>query len=49
MLGHALARLLCVLIGHTRHQQFRVGPRGVSWECSRCHTLTPSRALVRVK
>lgn len=49
MAGHWLSRLVCFLVGHTLEQNWRTGRWGVSWECKRCHTLTPSPVLRRVK
>jgi len=46
--GHTLSRLICFFIGHAE-PMWRVTSRGVSWQCTRCLHVEPSRVLVRSK
>lgn len=44
MSGHFLSRLRCALRGD-HDWLWRVGPRGIYWECTRCLHSRPSPVL----
>jgi hypothetical protein len=49
VIGHALNFVICLLVGHDPEPLWKVGPRGVQWQCPRCLRVRDSRALRAVR
>lgn len=47
MLGHGLAYLVCLMLGHDKFPIFERTVTGAQWRCTRCHRVQVSETLRR--